>query len=157
VFACENNGWAISVPERLQVAGSGVAGRAAAYGIPGVVVDGGDPFAAYTAAVTAAERARRGDGPTLLELRVPRLDAHTSSDDDTTYRTPAERQAVHDSDPLPPFRERVRTALGDDAVDAIDARVAAMVDEATQAAEASPAPDERDLLTHIIAEGPTAP
>ena len=156
VFACENNGWAISVPERLQVAGTGVAGRAAAYGIPGVTVDGRDPFAAHVAAVAAVERARRGDGPTLLELRVPRLDAHTSSDDDTTYRSPAERRAVAESDPLPPLRERVRAALGDDTLHEIDSRVAALVDEATRAAETASAPDSGDLLTHILAGGPTA-
>ena len=157
VFACENNGWAISVPERLQVAGTGVAGRGSAYGIPGVEVDGRDPFAARVATLAAVERARRGEGPSLLELRVPRLDAHTSSDDDTTYRSPVERRAVAASDPLPPFRERVRATLGDDAVRQIDARVAALVDEATREAEVAPAPDESDLMTHVTAGGPVAP
>ncbi len=157
VFACENNGWAISVPQRLQVAGTGVAAHGAAYGIPGVDVDGRDPVAVHRAAAVAVARAREGAGPTLLEIRVPRLDAHTSSDDDTTYRPQAERQALRDADPLPPFRARVVAALGPAVVDAMDADIAAAVDAATRAAEVAPVPSAADLLTHVYAPEQAAP
>ncbi len=74
IFVCENNGYAISVPLDQQVAGSSVAARAAGYDMPGVVVDGGDVLACYAAARDAHERARTGQGPTLIEARVVRLD-----------------------------------------------------------------------------------
>src|SRR5919197_5328133 len=86
VFVCENNGYAISVPQRLQMPIENVADRAAGYGMPGVVVDGADVLAVYEAAQAAIERARRGDGPSLIEAKVERLLAHSSADDDARYR-----------------------------------------------------------------------
>ena len=156
VFVCENNGWAISVPERLQVAPPGVAARAAGYGMPGEVLDGDDPLAVYAATGRALARARAGQGPTLLELRVLRLDPHTSTDDDATYRPAEERAGLAAADPLPHFRQRL---LADGAVSAeelerLDAGIAAEVDAANAAAEASPAPTAEDLLRHVYAETP---
>ena len=155
VFACENNGWAISVPERLQVARPGIAARAAAYGISGQTVDGTDPVACFHAARQALARAREGQGPSLLEVRVLRLDAHTSSDDDSTYRPAEERAKLPAQDPLPRFRERlvadgVATAPE---LEALDAEVAAEIDHATDAAERSPAPDPGDLFRNVYAPG----
>ncbi len=157
IFACENNGYAISVPERLQVARPGLAARAAGYGISGVVVDGTDPLATYRAATRAVARARAGLGPTLLELRVVRLDPHTSSDDDATYRPAEERAALPSQDPLPRFRELLlREGLLTPAeAEALDAEIAMAVDEATAAAEASPPPNPQDLLRHVCAEDGT--
>ena len=153
VFVCENNGWAISVPERLQIAAPGIAARGAAYGIPGEVVDGSDPVASHAAASAALERARGGGGPSLLEMRVLRLDPHTSSDDDTTYRPEPERSALAAADPLPRFRRRL-LALGapiEAALAAVDAEIRAEVDSATAAAEGAAAPGADDLLRGVLA------
>ncbi|MCL6648809.1 MAG: thiamine pyrophosphate-dependent dehydrogenase E1 component subunit alpha [Chloroflexi bacterium] len=110
VFFCENNGWAISVPLGEQVAGGSVAARAAGYGMPGVLVDGLDPFAVYQTTAAALERARAGDGPTLIEATCLRLVPH-SSDDSDRYRSEAEKAALQARDPLPAFRDRL-LALG---------------------------------------------
>src|SRR6266550_2764870 len=82
VFVCENNGYAISVPHSHQMAIQNVADRAAGYGFPGVVVDGNDVLACYEVARQAVERARRGEGPTLIEAKTYRFTAHSSDDDD---------------------------------------------------------------------------
>ena len=109
VFVCENNGWAISVPLELQMGRAAVADRAAGYGMPGKVVDGTDAAAVLDASREAVERARRGKGPGLLELRVPRLGPHSSQDDDS-YRLPDERAALAESDPIPRLRRELLDA-----------------------------------------------
>jgi 2-oxoisovalerate dehydrogenase E1 component alpha subunit len=103
VFVCENNGLAISVPLALQSGTPRIADRAPGYGMAGVTVDGTDVFAVHDAAVEAVERARRGDGPTLLEALVPRITPHSSQDDDA-YRTAEEKAAAAALDPLPLLR-----------------------------------------------------
>jgi 2-oxoisovalerate dehydrogenase E1 component alpha subunit len=103
VFLCENNELAISVPLRLQMPVGSVAERAAAYGMPGVSVDGTDAVAVLRATREAVRRARAGDGPSLLEFRVPRLVPHSSQDDEH-YRTAAEKEAALAADPLPRLR-----------------------------------------------------
>ena len=110
IFVCENNGYAISVPLDRQVAGGSVAARAAGYGMPGVVVDGGDVLGCYAAAREAHERARRGEGPTLIEARVVRLTSHSSDDDQRRYRDPAEVDALKERDPIPQFAGELRAA-----------------------------------------------
>lgn len=108
VYACQNNQWAISVPFSRQAAGGSVARRAAGYGMPGVSVDGMDPFAVRATARSAVDRARRGLGPTLLELQVVRLDPHTSDDDQRHYRTPEDLEGSAARDPLPVVRGYLR-------------------------------------------------
>src|ERR1700730_4420902 len=103
VFVCENNGYAISVPLRLQSGGSSLAARAAGYGIVGVTVDGTDVPACYEVARGAVERARAGEGPTLIEARIWRLNAHTSEDNQAKYRSPEELVEASDHDPLACF------------------------------------------------------
>src|SRR5207245_11349213 len=93
VFICENNGYAISVPQSRQMAIANLADRAAGYGFPGVVVDGNDVLACYEVARQAVERARRGEGPTLIEAKTYRFTAHSSDDDDKRYRQ-AEEVAI---------------------------------------------------------------
>ena len=105
VFVCENNGLAISVPSSLQAAAP-LAARAAGYGMPGVTIDGTDVAAVWTAAAEAVARARRGEGPSLLELVVPRLVPHSSQDDER-YRSDEDRAAAVTRDPL----TRLRAAL----------------------------------------------
>lgn len=104
VFVCEDNGYAISVGPGRQVAGR-IADRALGYGIPGHIVDGTDVDAVLEVAEAAVERARAGDGPTLLQLEVPRIVPHSSQDDDA-YRTDEQRAEAERRDPLPRLRAR---------------------------------------------------
>jgi 2-oxoisovalerate dehydrogenase E1 component alpha subunit len=106
VFVCEDNGWAISVPRSQQMAVPSVAARAGGYGMFGETVDGTDVEAVHAAAAEAVDRARRGDGPTLLDLQVPRLVPHSSQDDEQ-YRTDDERARDITLDPLPKLEARL--------------------------------------------------
>lgn len=103
VFFCENNGLAISVPQRLQMPIRSLAERGPAYAMPGVSVDGCDALAVYRATHEAVERARAGDGPSIVEARVPRITSHSSQDDDA-YRSAAEKAEAEARDPLPRLR-----------------------------------------------------
>ena len=152
VFFCENNKYAISVPSSLQSATPTVAEKAAAYGIPGVTVDGQNILAVYDATVFALERARRGDGPTLLEALVPRLTPHTSSDDEGRYRTPEELEQARSADPIPWFgahlkRQRI---LNQAVYDTMRLLVDQEVEEATEFAERSPDPEPEDLYRDLF-------
>ncbi|TMC65213.1 MAG: thiamine pyrophosphate-dependent dehydrogenase E1 component subunit alpha [Chloroflexota bacterium] len=154
IFFCENNHWAISVPQRLQVAGPGVAERAAAYGIPGVRVRGDDFFAVHQAVQEAAVRARSGEGPTLIEAEVLRLQSHSTDDDQRAYRDAAELAAEAARDPIPRMREALtkRGWLNDEADAALREEVNREVERATDAAEASPDPDPSTLGRHVYAD-----
>jgi TPP-dependent pyruvate/acetoin dehydrogenase alpha subunit len=115
LFFCENNGWAVSVSTRVSTAVDDIAARGAGYGMPGVVVDGRDVDAVYDATRRAAERARRGEGPTLLEAKVERLLGHYLGDPQP-YRSPAEIEDLRARDPLPAFVADLRgRGLVDDA------------------------------------------
>jgi 2-oxoisovalerate dehydrogenase E1 component alpha subunit len=154
IFVCENNGYAISVPLERQVAGGSVAARAAGYGMPGVEVDGGDVLACYAAAKDAHERARRGEGPTLIEARVVRLTSHSSDDDQRRYRDPAEVEALKERDPIPMFANELRSMgiLTDDRDDQLRADVKAEVNEASRRAEARPEPTADDAHERVYAD-----
>ena len=153
LFMVENNGYAISVPLHKQMAIDRVAERAAAYGMPGVTVDGTDVAAAYAATAQAALRAVQGGGPSLVEFDVERYLPHTSDDDDSTYRPREEVAEGKKRDPLAKLQERllaegVLTPERD-----AELRKAARqeVDEATDAAEAAPYPSAADVLDHLYA------
>jgi len=154
IFVCENNGYAISVPLDRQVAGGSVAARADGYGMPGVVVDGGDVLACYAAAKEAHERARRGEGPSLIEARVVRLTSHSSDDDQRRYRDPTEVEHLKELDPIPMFAAELREAgtLTDEVDEAIRAEVKAEINEATKRAEARPEPTTDDAHERVYAD-----
>jgi 2-oxoisovalerate dehydrogenase E1 component alpha subunit len=154
IFVVENNGYAISVPMARQVAGPSVAARATGYGIPGVVVDGSDVIACYAAARQAVERARAGDGPTLIEAKVTRLTAHSSDDQQTKYRSEEELAAEKALDPLPKFRDQLRAAgvLTDEVEAAIATDIKAIVEDATDYAESQPDPDPSTAMKWVFAE-----
>jgi 2-oxoisovalerate dehydrogenase E1 component alpha subunit len=154
VFVVENNGYAISVPLARQVAGESVADRAAGYGIPGVTVDGTDVLGCFRAAREAVDRARRGDGPSLIEARVTRLTAHSSDDQQTKYRSEEELAAEKGHDPVPVFREQLRAAgiLTDEAEQRIRASIEADVTDATDYAEAQPDPQPSTAMRWVFAE-----
>ena len=103
IFLCQNNHWAISVPLAKQTAGS-IAERASGYGFPGIRIDGNDVLGVYAAVRAAAERARRGDGPYLIEAMTYRMGAHTTSDDPTRYRLEGELQEWSSKDPVARYR-----------------------------------------------------
>jgi 2-oxoisovalerate dehydrogenase E1 component alpha subunit len=156
-FICivQDNDYAISVPHRLQMGVDSVARRAAGYGMAGESVDGGDVFAVYAAMKRAMDRARSGQGPTLIAAKVARFTSHSSDDDQRRYRPQEELESLLRRDPI----ERLRNHLLDSGVleDAADERIqqeaASEVDAAVQAAEAAPQPVVEDALRHVYAEG----
>src|SRR3954451_9361786 len=154
VLVVENNGYAISVPSSKELAVADVAVRASGYGIPGVVVDGADVLACYAAAREAVDRARAGEGPTLIEAKVMRLTAHSSDDQQTKYRSEEELLAERGRDPVPRFRQQLRDAgvLDDESEAAIAAAIKAEVDDATEYAESQGNPDPRTATKWVFAE-----
>ncbi|MHC4815688.1 MAG: pyruvate dehydrogenase (acetyl-transferring) E1 component subunit alpha [Planctomycetota bacterium] len=108
VFVCENNHWAISVPLQQQTASETIAAKAQAYGMPGVRVDGNDVLAVYRVCKEAVERARKGDGPTLVETVTYRMAAHSSSDDASRYRDPKEYEMWKQLDPIQRFQKYLK-------------------------------------------------
>ncbi|HEY7523663.1 MAG TPA: thiamine pyrophosphate-dependent dehydrogenase E1 component subunit alpha [Candidatus Limnocylindrales bacterium] len=154
VFVVENNGYAISVPASKELSVQDVADRAAAYGMPGIVVDGTDVLACYRAASEAVDRARRGDGPSLIEAKVSRLTAHSSDDQQTKYRSEEELTAGKAMDPLPRFREQLTEAgiLTDDVLSRLATEITATVDDATEYAESQPDPDPATAMKWVFAE-----
>ncbi len=153
VFCCENNGYAISVPQSKQMAIQNVADRAAAYGFPGVVVDGMDPLAVYDCAARAVERARAGEGPTLIEAKVYRFLPHTSNDDDRRYRSREEVEQARLRDPLKTFRERLwrEQLLDGENEKQMQNEIASVIDEAVAFAEAAPGQTAEQTFQHVYA------
>jgi len=154
LFICENNGYAISVPQNHQMAIKNLADRAAGYGFPGVVVDGNDVLAVYEAAHEAVKRARRGEGPTLIEAKTYRITAHSSDDDDKRYRQAEEVALWREKEPIPRFAQYLRQArvLSEELDREISDRVNREVDDATDYAESAPDPSPDDLLKHVYAQ-----
>jgi len=143
VFIVENNGYAISTPADREISVRDVASRASGYGIPGVVVDGTDVLACYRVAREAVDLARTGGGPTLIEAKVTRLTAHSSDDQQTKYRSEDDLAEGRAHDPLPIFREQLAVAgvLTPAIEERLAAEIRALVDDATDFAEAEPEPD----------------
>lgn len=143
IFLCENNQYALSTPAHTVTSGV-IADRAAGFGIPGVrVEDGQDVLAVYEAVSTAVDRARRGEGPTLIEVVTYRYNEHSEGLRlGTDYRPADEREAWLKKDPLVLFREYL-IANGHTAeeMDALEAEVLAEVDAAVEFSENSPWPD----------------
>jgi pyruvate dehydrogenase E1 component alpha subunit/2-oxoisovalerate dehydrogenase E1 component alpha subunit len=159
VVIVENNGYAYSTPTSKQTACTSFKDKAIGYGIPGVRADGNDVVATYEVTKEAVDRARRGEGVTLIELMTYRRKGHAEHDNQS-YLPPGELERwARENDPLDRF---VKTLTGRDGVPAaeleqIDARVTAEIDRATDQAEASPAPEPRDGLLGVYAEPAAAP
>ena len=154
IFVCENNRYAISVPQSKQMAIKNVAVRAEGYGFPGVIVDGNDILACYATMQEAHDRARKGEGPTLIECKTYRLLPHTSDDDDKTYRAAAEVEEARLHDPIMEFAGYLRSQglLDDEADDALRAAVKAEIDRAIMSAWDAADPDPATLHDHVFAE-----
>jgi pyruvate dehydrogenase E1 component alpha subunit len=145
VFVVENNGWAISVPCRLQTASESLAIKAEAYGMPGVRVDGNDILAVYRVCKEAVERARRGEGPTLVESVTYRMASHSSSDDAARYRDADEYEAWRKRDPIVRFQQYLRQRkLWDEAFEqsTVEGAKQEIADAVKKAEEREPLPPE---------------
>src|SRR5690348_3769217 len=152
VFVCQNNQWAISVPLKKQTNSKTIAQKALAYGLPGIQVDGNDVLAVYAAAREAVDRARAGQGPTLIECVTYRLGVHTTADDPTKYRTDEEVKFWEQKDPLTRFRaylekKKLLEASVEDQVDEEIARAVARF-------EATAPADPLVMFDHVYAELP---
>ena len=154
VLICQNNQWAISVPISQQMASETVAMKADAYGMPAVRVDGNDVLAVWTATKEAAERARRGDGPTFLELVTYRRLGHSSSDDPSRYRDEGEVAAWEKRDPVERFRRHLESQrLWDtEREQDLQDRIANEVNAAIREAEAAGPTPPDTLVTDVFAE-----
>lgn len=154
VFFCNNNQWAISVPFAKQTASGSIHVKARAYGFPGVRVDGNDVLGVFVATREAAERARAGEGPTLVEALTYRMQGHSSSDDPTRYRSQAEVDEWGRRDPLARFRIYLeRRGLWDAArEEALVAELNQEISEAIAAAEAAGPPPMESLVEEVFAE-----
>ncbi len=148
VFVCENNGYAESTPWGYHCAAKDISDRAAAYDMPGATVDGTDFFAVYEAAEVAIERARKGEGPSLIECRGFRYYGHFQGDA-MLYFTEEEKARNRANDPIESFKKRLleRKLLSEEEIAEIDAKTAKMIEEAVEFAEESPWPVPEDVLT----------
>ena len=152
VFVVQNNQWAISVPLKKQTHSKTIAQKALAYGLPGLQVDGNDVLAVYVACREAVDRARAGDGPTLIECVTYRLGVHTTADDPTKYRAAEEVEAWERKDPLTRFGVYLqkKNLLDDGVAESVDAEIAAAV----QRFEAFGPPDPLGMFEHSYGERP---
>jgi TPP-dependent pyruvate/acetoin dehydrogenase alpha subunit len=157
IFCCENNGYAQSTPVEYALSTANVSDRAAGYDMPGITVDGMDVFAVYDAAGQAVERARNGEGPSLLECRTYRFYGHTVFDNPLTYRTKEEEDQWRARDPLKLFRENV-LPLGDitlEELDQIDQEAADLMEEAIKFADDGPLPETDKIYEDVYVSYPT--
>ena len=156
IFFCQNNAWAISVPRKAQCAASSLAAKAVGYGMAGIQIDGNDPFAAYLATAAALERARAGEGPTLIEAVTYRLGPHTTSDDPDRYRSAEEVEKMRRLEPLPRYRRFLegRGLWSEEWEKELTAEIETWIAEAVRRVENQPAPGPEEMFDHMFAELP---
>ncbi|MDG4850138.1 thiamine pyrophosphate-dependent dehydrogenase E1 component subunit alpha [Peribacillus frigoritolerans] len=154
IFMCENNKYAISVPIEKQLSCENVSDRAIGYGMPGITVDGNDPLAVYAAVKEAADRGRRGEGPTLVETVSYRLTPHSSDDDDRSYRTADEVAEAKTKDSIMTFGAYLKEVgiMNDDLEKQMNDEVMKIVNEATDYAENAPYPKAESAMNHVYAQ-----
>ncbi|MFP3375340.1 3-methyl-2-oxobutanoate dehydrogenase subunit alpha [Bacillus sp. SIMBA_069] len=154
IFMCENNKYAISIPVEKQLACKNVSDRAIGYGMPGYTIDGNDPLAVYKSVKEAADRGRRGEGPTLIETVSYRLTAHSSDDDDRVYRDKEEVEEAKKKDSIITFAAYLKEAgvLTEEFEKQMLDEIMHIVNEATEYAENAPYAAPEDALKHVYAE-----
>jgi acetoin:2,6-dichlorophenolindophenol oxidoreductase subunit alpha len=155
VFVCENNGYAQTTPSNYHCSVQDIADRAASYNMPGFAIDGTDLFAVYEAASEAIGRARRGEGPTLMECKAFRYFGHFQGDN-LSYFTEEERAKNLARDPIDTFKKRAldRGLLTATEMADIEARVKKTIDDAVQFAESAPYPAVEEVLTDVYVSYP---
>jgi len=152
IFVIEDNSWAISVPKEKATSISAISERAKAYGIPGVTVDGQDVLAVYEAAKEAIERARRGEGPSLLEVKVVRLRGHFEGDPQA-YRAKEEMENARNKDPILYFERYLKDHnVSEDKLEDIRERCKNRVREVIDYARNAPYPEDKDALKDVFVE-----
>ncbi len=153
VYVCDNNCYAISTAATCAMAIQDIAVRASGYGFPGLVVDGNDVLAVYEATQTAIARARRGEGPTLIECKTYRWMGHNMSDPEL-YRTAGEIEAWKKKCPVKRFEGvlRKKNLLDDAKIQEVDKSVKEEIEEAVRFAEGSPLPQPEDTLLDVYAQ-----
>ncbi len=158
IFVCQNNHWAISIPINKQTRSQTIAQKALAYGIPGIRIDGNDILAAYVAGQEALERARSGEGPTLIECVTYRLTVHTTADDPRRYRSDEEVEDWKKRDPIPRFQKYLvgKKLLSADKIEAIQTEVRDEIQAAVDNAEEQMQKmgDPMHMFEHAYAELP---
>lgn len=158
LFVCQNNHWAISVPIKKQMHTPTVAQKAIAYGMPGIRVDGNDILAVYAATAEAAERARNGGGPTLIECVTYRVAMHTTADDPTKYRTEDEVEVWKKRDPIPRFENYLQEkgVATDEDLKNIEEQILNEIQEAVDTAEQKMKEmgDPSHMFDHLYDERP---
>ena len=154
VLVVQNNGWAISVPRARQSAALTLAARGIGFGVPSILVDGNDILAVYAVMQRAIERARSGQGPTLVEALTYRIGSHTTADDATRYRDTAEVEAWRAKDPLTRFRLFLwqRNLLDEEQDRQLNAAVEAEINAAVAEAEAMPTPAPDEFFDYMAAD-----
>ncbi|MDQ3985277.1 MAG: thiamine pyrophosphate-dependent dehydrogenase E1 component subunit alpha [Actinomycetota bacterium] len=152
VFVCENNLYAISVHESKQVAGR-VYKRAEGFGFPGVEGDGNDVLESYRLTKEAVDRARSGEGPSLIELRTYRFYSHTSDDDDRTYRSREEVEEWRRKDPIPTFENYLKSVdvVDDKKIEEMREKTKQEVADGAKAAEEADFPEPSDAAKNVYA------
>ena len=154
VLVIINNQYAISTPYSTQTRAARLADRARGYGFPGVAVDGNDLFAVHEATRQAVQRARAGEGPTMIEAVTYRIGFHNTSDNPSLYRDPSEVEAAGELDPVARLSTYAVTAglLDRDAIARQQTEVRAEVEAALALALSYPAPGPEEALRHVVAE-----
>ena len=155
VFVNENNMYGLSSCTLNTMCVPDVADRAAAFGIPGVVVDGNDVIAVHEAAIEAVKRARKGQGPTLMECKTYRHRGHTEGDPGTAYRSKEEIEEWKKKDPIPRFEKMLLKGkvLTQKKMESIKAAIAEELEAGERFAEESPFPDTSDITTDVYVDG----
>ena len=150
----ENNGYAISVPAKKQLGSANVSDRAQGYGMPGFTVDGNDPLEVYKVVKEARDRAAAGEGPTLIEAMTYRLTAHSSDDNDRTYRDSEEIETAKKNDSLVSFAAYLAELgiLTDEKDEEMNAEIAKLINEATDYAESATFADPESTLKFVYEE-----
>ncbi len=154
VYCCENNGWAQFTPQKIVTKVVDIAQRAVAYDMPGATVDGSDVLAVYEAATEAIDRARRGEGPTLLECKTHRWYAHYVGDPQK-YRPPEDIEEARKHDPIAKLKAKLieEKVLTIEEIEGIEKGVQVEVEEAIKFAENSPPPEVNEILNDVYYEG----
>ena len=156
VFVVVDNGWAISVPSSKQTASKSYGAKAQAYGMPGVDVDGNDPLAALQATQEAVDRARAGNGPSLVALRTYRMGGHSSSDDPARYRSEEEVSHWESKDPLPRMERFLQavSVFDKDSRISMEQEILAVIKNAVQHAEEAGPPPLESLVEDVFETPP---
>jgi acetoin:2,6-dichlorophenolindophenol oxidoreductase subunit alpha len=154
IFVCENNLYMEYTPiADVTAVAHPAADRASAYGLPRIIVDGNDADAVYRSALAAYDKARAGDGPSLIECMTYRYSGHSRADP-AKYRPEGELEKWKERDPIKIYRERLKQfGVTEETIEGIDASVRREVDEATETCKAAPPPALEILTTDVYADG----